>query len=58
MLKSEKGRLTADGVARIHELRAKGQTYQEIATTLRVCMTTVYNVLKGKTHAGKDSARG
>lgn len=58
-LKSEKGRLTPDGVARIFELRAQNNpksgepwTYQQIAADLEVCVSTVYNVLKGKTHAG------
>lgn len=50
MLKSEKGRLTADGVAKIRELRAQGMTYQAIAEELKVCLTTVYNVCKARTH--------
>lgn len=48
--KSEKGRLTPDGVARVRELRAAGRTYQQIATELDVCMTTIYNVCKRRTH--------
>lgn len=52
-LKSEKGRLTPDGVARIRELRAedpKKWTYQALAVELGVCLTTVYNVCKARTH--------
>lgn len=53
MLKSLKGRLTADGVARIRELRAAGKTYQAIAEEMKVCLTTVYNVCKQRTHADR-----
>lgn len=56
-LKSEKGRLTADGVARIRELRAndpKKWTYQALAVELGVCLTTIYNVCKERTHADKQ----
>lgn len=48
--KSEKGRLTPDGVDRVHALRAEGKTYQQIAEELKVCLTTVYNVCKRRTH--------
>lgn len=50
MFKSPKGRLTAEGVERVRELREQGKTYQQIAEELQVCMTTVYNVCKGRTH--------
>jgi hypothetical protein len=52
-LKSEKGRLTADGVAHIRKLRADDPvkwTYQALAAELGVCLTTVYNVCKERTH--------
>jgi hypothetical protein len=56
-LKSPKGRLQPEGVEKIFRLRnesnpATGRpwTYQQIATEMCVCMSTVYNVLKGKTH--------
>lgn len=52
-LKSEKGRLTPDGVARIRDLRArdpKKWTYQALAEELRVSLTTIYNVCKQRTH--------
>jgi len=51
MLKTLKGRLTPDGVARIRQLRAEGKTYQAIAEEMKVCLTTIYNVCKQKTHA-------
>ena len=51
MLKSEKGRLTQAGVARVRELRAQGKTYQAIAEEMKICLTTVYNVCKQRTHA-------
>jgi len=50
-LKTLKGRLTADGVSRIRELRAAGKTYQAIAEEMKICLTTVYNVCKERTHA-------
>jgi len=57
-LKSLKGRLTPEGVERIKNLRnsanpktGKAWTYQQIAAELDVCLSTVYSVLKGKTHA-------
>ncbi len=50
-LKSEKGRLTPEGVAHIRKLRAAGKTYQAIAEEMKVCLTTVYNVCKQVTHA-------
>jgi hypothetical protein len=53
-------RLTPTGVAEVHRLRAtnhpetgKQWTYQQIATSLGVCLSTVYNILKGKTHGGR-----
>lgn len=49
-LKTKKGRLTPDGAARIRELRSQGRTYQQIAEELRVCLTTVYNCCKHRTH--------
>jgi len=56
-LKSEKGRLQPEGVGRIKKLReeqhpatGKKWTYQQIAVEMGVCLSTVYNVLKGKTH--------
>lgn len=52
-LKSEKGRLTPEGRKRIHELRAAGWTYQAIAESMKVCLTTVYNLCKGRTYGGK-----
>lgn len=51
MYKSEKGRLTPVGVQRVHDLRLEGKTYQQIAEELRVSLTTVYNVVKKRTHA-------
>lgn len=54
MLKSEKGRLTPEGVAHIRKLRAedpKKWTYQALAVELKVCLTTIYNVCKDRTHA-------
>jgi hypothetical protein len=59
-LKSEKGRLQAEGVAKIFELRTtkhpytgRPWTYQQIAHEMGVCVSTVYNAVKGKTHAGR-----
>lgn len=52
-LKSEKGRLTPEGVAKIRELREQDPqkwTYQALAAELDVCLTTIYNVCKRKTH--------
>lgn len=52
-LKTQKGRLTPDGVARIRELREQDPvkwTYQALAAELDVCLTTIYNVCKRKTH--------
>lgn len=52
-LKTDKGRLTAAGVAHIRKLRAedpKRWTYQALAAELGVCLTTVYNVCKQRTH--------
>lgn len=54
MLKSDKGRLTADGAAHIRKLRAedpKKWTYQALAEEMKVCLTTVFSVCKGRTHA-------
>lgn len=51
MLKSPKGRLTADGVAQLKKLRAAKKSYQAIASELGISITTVYNILKGRTHA-------
>jgi hypothetical protein len=54
MLKTDKGRLTAEGVAHIRALRTadpKKWTYQALAAELGVCLTTVYNVCKQRTHA-------
>jgi hypothetical protein len=54
MMKSAKGRLTPEGVAYIRKLRAqdaKKWTYQALAAELGVCLTTVYNVCKERTHA-------
>lgn len=48
--KSDKGRLTLVGVQRVRDLRAEGKTYQQIAQELDVCLTTVYNVCKRRTH--------
>lgn len=60
MLKSAKGRLLEAGVARIFKLRTethpttgKPWTYQQIASELGVSMSTVYNVVKEKTHKGE-----
>jgi len=50
-LKSPTGRLREHGARRIIELRRQGQTYQEIAATLSVSISTVYNVCKGRTWA-------
>lgn len=56
-LKSEKGRLQPEGIEKIFRLRGelhqhtgKCWTYQQIAIEMGVCLSTVYNVLKGKTH--------
>lgn len=52
-LKTQKGRLTPAGVSRIRELREQDPvkwTYQELASELDVCLTTIYNVCKRKTH--------
>lgn len=58
-LKSDKGRLQPEGVEKIFRLRKEKHpktgcrwTYQQIAVEMGVCLSTVYNVLKGKTHAG------
>lgn len=48
-MKTPTGRLREEGARKIKELRGQGQTYQEIASTLAVSMTTVYNVCKGRT---------
>ena len=56
MLKSEKGRLTPAGAAHIRKLRAedpKKWTYQALAEEMKVCLTTVYNVCKQRTHGVK-----
>lgn len=56
MLKSQKGRLTPAGVAHIRKLRAadpKKWTYQALAVELGVCLTTIYNVCKERTHAAE-----
>ncbi len=53
MFKSDSGRLTEAGIAEVHRLRAEGWTYQRIANHLGVCNSTVYNILKGKTHGGR-----
>lgn len=50
LYKSEKGRLTPVGVQRVRTLREEGKTYQQIAQELEVCLTTVYNVCKRRTH--------
>lgn len=50
MYKSEKGRLTPVGVQRVRDLREQGKTYQQIAQELGVCLTTIYNVCKRRTH--------
>ncbi len=50
MYKTPKGRLTLAGVEHVHALRAEGKTYQQIAEALQVCLTTVYNVCKKRTH--------
>jgi transcriptional regulator with XRE-family HTH domain len=59
-LKSEKGRLQAEGIEKIKRLRKENHpttgrpwTYQQIAVEMGVCLSTVYNILKGKTHGGK-----
>jgi hypothetical protein len=56
-LKSPKGRLNEKGVARVFQLRKEKHpktgrrwTYQQIAEELEVCQSTIYNILKGKTH--------
>ncbi len=52
-LKTDKGRLTPEGAVRIRELRAQDPekwTYQRLAAELDVCLTTIYNVCKRKTH--------
>jgi hypothetical protein len=56
-LKSEKGRLTDEGVERVFKLRTEKNpetgerwTYLQIAVELGVTQSTVYNILKGKTH--------
>jgi len=51
MLKSPKGRLTAEGVAHVRQLRADGKTYQQISGELAVSITTVYNICTGRTRA-------
>jgi len=51
MLKSEKGRLTPQGVEHIRKLRAAGKTYQAIAEEMKISQTTVYLVCTNKTHA-------
>lgn len=56
MFKSEKGRLTPAGVAHIRKLRGldpKKWTYQALAVELGVCLTTIYNVCKDRTHADR-----
>lgn len=64
MLKSEKGRLLEEGVARIHKLRGEKHpqtgrrwTYQQIATEMGVSMSTVYNVLTERTHKGEGKGK-
>ena len=51
MLKTPKGRLTAEGVAYIRKARAEGKTYQALSQEVGVCLTTIYNVCKQKTHS-------
>ena len=48
-IKTPNGRLREDGVREIRQRRAKGETYQKIATALGVSLGTVYNVCSGKT---------
>lgn len=51
--KTEKGRLTPEGVAHIRALRAADPqkwTYQALAAEIGICLTTVYNVCKHRTH--------
>lgn len=50
-LKTDKGRLTPQGVEHIHKLRAAGKTYQAIAEEMKLSLTTVYQVCTKKTHA-------
>ncbi len=64
MLKSQKGRLLEDGVARIFRLREEKHpdtgrrwTYQQIASALDVSMSTVYNVLTERTHKGEGKSK-
>lgn len=47
--KTPAGRLREEGVREIRERRAKGETYQSIATAMGVSIGTVYNVCTGKT---------
>lgn len=53
MYKGTNGRLTLAGVEYVHKARAAGKTYQQIATEIGVCITTVYNVAKQRTHASR-----
>ncbi len=43
------GRLTEDGVREVRARRAKGETYQAIASVMGVSVGTIYNIIKRKT---------
>jgi DNA invertase Pin-like site-specific DNA recombinase len=49
MSKKVSGRLTEDGVREVRERRAKGETYQSIASAMGVSVGTIYNIVKRKT---------
>ena len=49
-MKNDKGRLTPEGVAYVREQKSAGRTYQSLAEELGVCLTTIYNTVKRRTH--------